>query len=381
MTATADAVVVGAGLNGAATAFFLLAQGLRRVAILDAGSPGSGASGDAAGLLRTHYDNRPETELAVCSMPWFREWDDRIGGDCGWIQTGFFRFIGRDELWKLEANAAVQIELGDEVEVLDGAAVRTIAPEFNIDDIGGAIFEPNSGTGDNALAVSTLLDRAKADGAVVKPFTRVLEVELAGDRVAGVRTSEGAIATPIVVIAAGIGSRALGATCGVDLPCESRPISAAEIRPADGLPAPASYMDPLTDSWITPRGGRIVIPAVNGTPGDGLRSAPLAAINRVSRRVPSLAQSTVIRTWSRPDAYAPDGKPIIGAARGVEGLFFNTASAGKGHKVAPAAALGLSELIVAGAARTVDLAPFGVKRFDEPLAPWSKTEYLQRTIG
>lgn len=60
MAETKDAIVIRAGLNGAATAYFLARLGIRNVMILDAELPGSGASGAAVGLLRTHCDNRPE---------------------------------------------------------------------------------------------------------------------------------------------------------------------------------------------------------------------------------------------------------------------------------------------------------------------------------
>ena len=88
--------------------------------ILDAGLPGAGASGAAVGLLRSHYDNRPETELAAKSMPYFRNWSELIGGDCGYVETGFFRFIERDKSWpRMRANVAVQREYGETVEILD----------------------------------------------------------------------------------------------------------------------------------------------------------------------------------------------------------------------------------------------------------------------
>jgi sarcosine oxidase subunit beta len=373
---TADAVVVGAGLNGAATAFFLSQLGVRRIAILDSGLPGDGASGDAAGLLRTHYDNQPEAELAVRSMPFFREWPDRIGGTCGWMPTGFFRFIDEADLWKLKANAAVQRELWDEVQVLDRDDVRALHGDFVVEDIAGAVFEPGSGTSDNAAATRSLLERVCGVGGELWPFTPVSAVIAAGDRVTGVRTSRGAISTAVVVIAAGSGSRRLAASCGVDLPCEPRGLSAAEIRPIDGYVAPGSYMDPVTDSWLVPRAdGRFIIPAAP----DGSDTVS-AGLDRVVRRVPGLAGAVVLRTWTREDAFAPDGKPVIGDA-GVQGLYVNTASAGKGHKVAPAAGLALSELIVGGEASTANLAPFRIDRFWNGGRPWSETEYAKQTIG
>ena len=392
MGRTADAVVVGAGLNGAATAFFLRQRGLRRIVVLESDLPGAGASGAAVGLLRAHYDNRPEMELAAKSMRFFRHWDELIGGDCGWRPTGFFRFVEPDELAKMRANVAMQRQFGERVEILGPDEVRRLAPEFRTDDIGAAIYEPDSGIASNSRATSTLLRRACADGATLEPFTKVLAVAATGSRVTGIRTRREEISSPVVVLAAGAWSRALAATCGVDMPLEARAIRIAEILPPDGLRLPGSYMDPISDSWIAPRDqGRALISVPHteaaaaidpdGSVPDLTRAEAAAGLPAVRRRLPGIDGATIIRWWSRPDSYAPDGKPIIGAAPDIQGLFFNTAGAGKGHKTAPAIGLALSELIVDGRASTADLTPFGLARFRGTPSHWSETSYKKRVIG
>jgi sarcosine oxidase subunit beta len=392
MGSTADAVVVGAGLNGAATAFFLVQQGLRHVIVLDADRPGAGASGAGVGLLRSHYDNRPETELAARSMPYFRNWTEVVGGHCGWLKTGFFRFVEPDELANMHRNVAVQRELGERVEVLTPEEVRGIAPEFRTDDIGAAIYEPESGTASNSLATHALLKHACALGAVLEPYTKALGVDVQNDRVVGVTTTRERIAAPVVVLAAGASSRTLAATCGVDVPVEARPIAVAEILPPGDLRLPGSYMDPISDSWLAPRpqGCALIhaIPAATAAPreSDGTdpgfpRADAAAGLAPVRRRLPGITGAQVVRWWLRSDSFAPDGKPILGGVEEVAGLFLNTASAGKGHKTAPAAGLALSELIAHGRTGTADIAPFGLARFRREPRRWSDSEYRKRVIG
>lgn len=386
MSETADVIIVGAGLNGAAVAFSLAKKKAGRIVVLDADMVGSGASGAAVGLLRSHYDNRPETELAAKSLPWFRNWSDMVGGDCGWLPTGFFRFVEPDELAKAEANVAVQCEFGEDIRVLDAAQAREIAPQFRYDDIGAVIYEPGSGTADNRAATLTMLRRACTLGAELRPFTRVLAVESKDGRVTGVATDRGRIAAPVVVLAAGVGCKALGASCGVDLPLVAKTIRVAEILPPENVPLSVSYMDPISDSWITPRQqGRAIIAvphAGGGTPAEDFsRQEAASGLPAVERRLPGIENATIVSWWSRADSFAPDGKPIIGQADGVEGLYLNTAGAGKGHKVAPAAGLALAELIADGEAMAADIAPFAMARFSAPLKPWSATEYRKRVIG
>ncbi len=386
MSETADVIIVGAGLNGAAVAFFLAKKKVGRIVVLDADLPGAGASGAAVGLLRSHYDNRPETELAAKSLPWFRNWPDMVGGDCGWLPTGFFRFVEPDELAKAQANVAVQREFGEDVRVLDAREAWEIVPQFHYDDIGAVVYEPQSGTADNHAATLTMLRQACALGAELRPFTRVVAVESKDGKVTGVATDRGRIAAPVVVLAAGLGCKGLAASCGVDLPLVEKTIRVAEILPPDDLPLSVSYMDPISDSWITPRQqGRaiIAVPHASGTAPavDFSRQEAATGLPPVARRLPGFENATIVSWWSRADSFAPDGKPIIGKADGVEGLYLNTAAAGKGHKVAPAAGLALAELIADGEAGTADIAPFGMARFSAPLKPWSATEYRKRVIG
>lgn len=390
MSKVFDAVVVGAGLNGAATAFFLARKGLARVAILDADAPGAGASGAAVGLLRSHYDNRPETELAARSMPFFRHWPERIGGACGWIETGFLRFIETGEMDRMQANIAFQKDYGEKVEVLDAKGLNEIAPGLATDDFGKAVaavlYEPHSGTADNHLATVTLLRQACANGAELKPFTRALTVETHAGRVAGVLTDKGGLAAPVVVLAAGAGCRDLAASCGEALPLTERTIRVAELQVPDDLGVSCSYMDPVSDSWFTPRGDRIGIIAVpprsdGSAPVSYSRQEAAGGLAAVRRRLPAIGRAEIVRWWARGDCFAADGKPVIGPAETVGGLYYNTASAGKGHKVAPAAGLALAELITEGAAKTADLEPFSSRRLGRAPERWSASEYRKRVIG
>ena len=82
MTDTADVIVIGAGVQGASTAFRLAKRGLR-VVVVERGALASGATGLSSGLVRMHYDLEPEARLAWASFPYFRGWRDRASSECG----------------------------------------------------------------------------------------------------------------------------------------------------------------------------------------------------------------------------------------------------------------------------------------------------------
>jgi sarcosine oxidase, subunit beta len=238
----------------------------------------------------------------------------------------------------------------------------------------------------------SLLKRACSEGAFLEPYTGAQRIDVQMGQVAGVTTNRRQIATRVVVLAANAWSKPLAESCGVGLPIEARAIRVAEILPPNGLRLPGAYMDPISDSWLAPRQqGRALISAPNPSAGAAIdpdkyerefsRAEGAAGLMPVVKRLPGIDQATVVRWWTRPDCYAPDGKPIIGAVQEVEGLFLNIASAGKGHKIAPAVGLALSELIATGQTRTADLGPFNLQRFHRSPTPWSDSEYRKRVIG
>ena len=80
MERTADAVIIGAGVMGTSTAFQLAQRGVKRVVVLEKSSVAAGSSGKSSALVRMHYTFLPEARLALTSLQWFQQWQDRVGG-------------------------------------------------------------------------------------------------------------------------------------------------------------------------------------------------------------------------------------------------------------------------------------------------------------
>src|SRR5829696_7613207 len=121
---TADVVVVGAGAMGCSIAFHLARAGVRSVTVLDKGGICSGMTYRSGALVRLHYTNEPEARIALCAYRYFHEWVDLVGGDCGFVQTGFLMVVAPDDLARLHANVAMLRALGVDTEVVTPADVR-----------------------------------------------------------------------------------------------------------------------------------------------------------------------------------------------------------------------------------------------------------------
>jgi len=106
MTQTYNAIIIGAGVMGASLAFHLAERGLKP-AILERKVTASGATGHSSGLVRMHYDLAAESELTFVSYKkYFSNWKERVGGECGFINTGFMQIAKREHEDKLRGNVA-----------------------------------------------------------------------------------------------------------------------------------------------------------------------------------------------------------------------------------------------------------------------------------
>ena len=137
MSQSFDAIIIGAGVMGASLAFHLSERGLKAV-ILERKTVASGATGHSSGLVRMHYDLQVESQLAFESYKYFSNWREKVGGDCGFIRTGFLQIEPRANEEKLRGNVENQKKLGINTLMISANEVKEIAPDFTTDDFDGA---------------------------------------------------------------------------------------------------------------------------------------------------------------------------------------------------------------------------------------------------
>lgn len=374
MTETADAIVVGGGVQGASLAFHLARAGLKPL-VLERQTLASGATGRSSGLVRLHYDLEPEARLAWSSFGWFREWRERIGGECGFIRTGFLQLYPRSSGERVRANVAMQQALGIPTLLVSADDVRRLAPGFVTDDFDVAAYEPESGYADPSGTTASLLTAARGLGARLVQGCRVTGIQVGGGRVEGVATTAGEFAAPVVVNAAGVWAREVAAMVGLDIPVSVwRHDTAYLVRPpalsASGHP---TVIDDGNAMYFRPEGRDMTLvgleddAAIGGLPDDV--PAPDDAFvervaERICRRLPAMSEAALHSTQRGQDGLTPDQRPILGPA-GPEGFYLDCGFSGTGFKTAPAIGACMAELIVDGRASTVDITPFGLERFAE----------------
>lgn len=365
---SADVIIVGAGVIGAATAFHLGLAGAGEVLVLDRATVGSGMSCRSSALIRMHYTFGPEVELAVRSDAMFDAWTDLTGRPSCVRRTGFARIVAPGEEDALRANVAMQRALGAQAEVVGAAELKELAPGLHTGDIECAAWEPHGGYGDGAVVAGDLLAAARKRGVSYRPHTEVRALIRDGNRVIGVETPAGPQYAGSVILAAGVWSPALLATAHISLPVETELHRVAVLAhgPAEG--APVACIDSTTQTYFRPEAGGSMTLAGSFTGPRGTDPDTLPVTTRLedlipvvqaaSHRVPALADAGLVRGVSGAYDMTPDARPLLGHLDGLDRLIIATGFSGMGFKIAPAVGESLAALITGKPDGSIDLAPF-----------------------
>jgi len=373
MSNTADVIIIGGGIHGVSLAFHLAERGVKPL-VLEKNFIAAGATGRSSGLVRMHYDVRQDSELAWVSFGYFRNWAQRIGGECGFTRTGFIQFVARENEAALRKNTIMQQQVGIPTFLVTAQDVNRLAPAFLTDDFDVAAYEPESGYADPSATAASLVAAAKEKGARILQDCAVMGVIVESGRVKGVNTSRGDFFAPVVVNAAGPWAGGFNQMVGLDIPYTTWRHDTMFVGvPMELGPGFPTAIDFPNEMYFRPEtGGLMLVGLEDGNPlGDSpegdtdhaLKGFVERAIERICQRVPVMENSYLHTAHGGYDGITPDQHPLLGAA-GPEGYYLQCGMSGTGFKIAPAVGLCMSELILDGEARTVDISIYHPGRFE-----------------
>ncbi len=372
MSNTADAIIIGGGIHGASLAFHIGQRGLKAL-VLEKNVLASGATGRSSGLVRMHYDLEPESRLAWESFQYFRNWNEKIGGDAGFTRTGFIQLVPEKDEEALRGNVAMHQKIGIPSLLVTADDVKRLAPHFRTDDFNIAAYEPESGYADPNAAATSLMDAAKRLGARLVQDCIVRDIQLASGKVTGVSTSQGDFSAPIIVNAAGAWAQGVAEMVGVELPITTWRHDVMYVRNPQSIPENyPTVIDNIHSMYFRPETGGLTLvglednnPLGESPEGYTDRAQPgfvERAIERICERIPAMEEGDLHSDNGGYDGISADQRAVLGQI-GPEGFYCQCGFSGTGFKIAPAVGLCMSELIVDGAAKTVDITPFDPNRF------------------
>ena len=382
-TETADVVIIGGGVMGCSIACNLAltagSHGLRRILLLERDTLGSGSTGRSSGAIRMHYSTAVNAELAWRSLHIFRNFADIIGGDCGYVETGYLVFAGADDLDTFRSNIATQQSVGVITDIISAADAAGLAPGFAVEDAAAIAYEPYSGHADASGTAYAYATRARAEGVSIKLQTPAtgIETSVDGSRVVAVTTSDGTrIETGIAVVATGPWSGMFLESRGIEVPVIATRHEVLHFRrPLDLIPYHPGGADIGNRIYFRPEGQELTLVG-NGNHSDVVddpevfaqRASPAFIQDvwqRLARRIPPIADAELAAGYAGLYTNTPDSHPIMDRIDGVDGLYLCTGFSGHGFKLSPMVGVLMAELIGNGDASTMDISPLRFSRFAE----------------
>lgn len=382
MAHTYDVVIIGAGITGAASAYFAASRGLR-VLVIDRGSIASGTSSRCEGnLLVSDKDLGPELELALYAQDVWRT-DLAEHADVWEYEAKGGIMVAPDEatMTQLRALSDHQRAMGITVEELpDSAALREFEPYLNPAMVGGA-FYPQDSQVQPLLATHHLLRLARGFGARVMTHTPVVGIERSGARVTGVRTPDRRISADVVLNCAGPWSGEVAQLAGdASVPVMPRKGFVLVSQPVPVTIHHKVYSASYVGDVASGDADLQVSPVVEGTPSGTIllgssrervgfdESFSSEAVARIARAgielFPALADLALLRTYSGFRPFCPDHLPVIGPDARTPGLWHASGQEGAGIGLSVGIAKVLAQALC-GEKTDLDLAPFRPERFDE----------------
>ena len=371
-----EVVIIGGGVHGLSTAYYLGKLGVKSVAVLDKGYLGGGASARTTAIIRANY-------LTPEGIPFFRESLKLYEGlaqelDFNLLLTQMGRLdLGHTDsaVFGLRLRAEFNQMLGVDSRMIGPAEVKELVPAIDLREgrplpIVAALYHPPGGVIRHDAVVWGFARGADRLGVELHPFTEVTGITRENGRISGVETRGGPIKAGTVVSATAGWSSIIASMVGLELPIVTHPLQAFVTEPLK------PFLDKTISSanlhayvYQTDRGEVVIGGGVDPYPTYSHRSTLHAleelAVNAVEM-FPCLRNAKVLRQWAGLCDMTPDYAPIMGRVEGLEGFVLTCGWGSWGFKAAPVAGRCIAELIATGA--TPDLIrPFALSRFRDGL--------------
>ena len=367
-----DVIVVGGGIMGAATAFFLRQRG-RSVALIERGLIGQQASGTNFGNVRRQGRFLKQLPLANRSREIWGRLNELLGEDAEFLPTGHIRVTYADEMTgKIEAYADEARHYGLNLEIISGNALRDRFP-FLGPEVRAGSYSPTDGHANPRLAAPAFGRAAKRAGADVFENTEIATVEKDGDGFRVESTDGRVFRAAQLLISAGAWGNRLSTQFGEPVPLVTHGPQMAVTEPVPYAIEPVLGVSTSVPHEVVylrqVKRGNIVFGGGNRGPASAetLRAFvkpenTLSQLSEITRIVPALNRLNIIRVWSGIESYLPDDIPIMGPSAKISGLHYAFGFCGHGFQLGPGVGDVMAELIDTGST-TTPIEPFAISRF------------------
>jgi sarcosine oxidase subunit beta len=363
-----DVVIVGGGILGTATAYYLAKFGRKDVVVLEKGTVCAGSTGRCGAGIRAQWGTEMNCRLGIAALDIFEQLDDELGLPVGLNQGGYLLVAYSDkEFGNLKKGMTLQNSLGIKTEVVSLAEAREICPALDASDAAGFTYHARDGHADPFLTTFAFLEAGKRLGVSYFRRTEVTGVTVKGGKAVGVDTTNGRIDAGLVINCAGPYAQEIAKMAGVELPNWGECHEILITEPVASGVCPPMLMSFSGNYYIQqrPHGSIICGASPQGHPQDFKLRTTWQFITHMSSVLAKLLPVTkgirVVRHWAGLYDMTPDGSPIIGETD-VKNFYHSTGYSGHGFMLGPIAGKVLAQHLT-GAKPDIDFSILDYRRF------------------
>jgi len=371
MTDSADAVVIGGGILGVGTAYYLSQLGFGKVVLLEKQTLAAGSTGKSAAVIRSFYSNDVCLKLARRAIDLFANFHEELGEDIGYKNIGYM--VITNDASTVDRVIELQQKYGIKSSKLSQNEVKKMLPEMYVDDIAAAGYEPNSGFADPHLTVISMVQKAREWGLKTFQKRHAVGINAKNGEIESVDTNRGPISTRVVVNAGGPWATQIHPFPEIPLPLRLSREQDCVIDAPEAFKKNPVVSDAIVGAYSrSDVGGRLL--AGLGYPKEEEPCDPdhfderadadfsQKVLDKLVRRFPALAGIKPHHGWSGMYTITPDWHPIVGKAPGIKGYYLAVGGSGHSFKIGPPIGESLASMI-AGKKAEVDISALRYERF------------------
>lgn len=370
-----DVVIVGAGVHGLATAYYLGKEhGVRRVALLEKSYLGAGNSGRNTAILRSNYRTPEGIPFYNAALQLYERMSEDLGFNVLFTQGGHLTLAHTDSgITGLRVRAENNQLLGVNSKLIGPEEIRRLVPAMDVSPnarypVLAALYHPPGGVIRHDAVVWAYAQACDEMGIEIHPFTEVRGIRRSGRKIEGVVTNRGEIGTETVVNCTAGWASTVSEMAGVPLPIVSYPLQACVTEPLKPFLNPVIVSATLHVYVNQTDKGELVIGAEIDPYQSYCTKGTLPTLEQMASYTlelfPQLHSVRVLRQWGGVCDMTPDFAPIIGEACEVDGFFMNVGWGTYGFKAGPAGGRFTAELVATRRVPAI-VAPFAPSRFRE----------------
>jgi glycine cleavage system aminomethyltransferase T/glycine/D-amino acid oxidase-like deaminating enzyme len=339
LPASAPVVIVGGGIIGVSTLYHLAKSGCEGAVLIERKQLASGTTWHAAGIVGQLRESGAQTELSKYTARLFTELEGETGQATGYKQNGTLHLALSGLRWEqLRRNHDHAARMEIESHLLDRDQIGALWPLVKKDDVLGGFYVPSNGQVNPMDVTQALAKGAKAQGGLIHENTKAIRILTHQGRVSGVETDRGVIATSKVLLAAGMWSARFAAAHGLTVPLHAAEHFYIVTEAAKEIPTTLPGLVTLEERiYAKEDAGKLLLGGFEARgkawgqagisdsfefdelPFDMDHVAPV--LEAMFARFPALETMGIKTFFNGPESFTPDGRPYIGPAPEMPGLF------------------------------------------------------------